>query len=130
MSKLDSEFEFVGKGKMDGKNVEITFKTQNCNIERTDMFGTPKFIIYPMLNKEDKTFFKMTTEGNNKKGFDVEITIKQDEFVRVRVTNNKTGEVLIRVPQHFEGDWEEHARKVAQEMIDQWKTKVIKYTVD
>ena len=65
--------------------------------------------------------------------FEVEITIRTNRFVRVKVTNNATGDVRVRVPQHFEGDWETHARKVANEMIADWKreeTKVITYTID
>ena len=65
--------------------------------------------------------------------FEVEITIKTNRFVRVRVINKVTGQERVRVPQHFEGDWETHARKVANEMISEWKreeTKVITYVVD
>lgn len=65
--------------------------------------------------------------------FEVEITIKTNRFVRVKVTNNATGQERVRVPQHLEGDWETHARKVADEMISEWKreeTKIITYIVD
>jgi hypothetical protein len=65
--------------------------------------------------------------------FEVEITIKINKFVRVRVVDRLTGEERVRVPQYFEGDWEEHARKVADEIVSELKreeTRIIKYIVD
>ncbi|TCJ00450.1 hypothetical protein [Cytobacillus praedii] len=57
--------DFVGIGKIDGKNVEIKFQASNFVIDHEDR-ENPKFIINPILDKTSLTFAQITTYDENK----------------------------------------------------------------
>lgn len=50
---------FVGKGTIDGKNVEVHFKTNNFEVKQEDRMSPPTIVIDPLLNEKDLTFVQV-----------------------------------------------------------------------
>jgi hypothetical protein len=67
-----TEVEFVGKGLMDGKKVEIHFKTSNIEVSHERM-SAPTLTIHPSFDKEKKTYFTMNVMDESKEKGEVEM---------------------------------------------------------
>jgi hypothetical protein len=64
--EINTEIDFIGKGFIDGKSVEINFKTSDISVEYGGKV-IPILTIIPSFNKEKGIFFEMKTINEDKK---------------------------------------------------------------